>query len=120
VLAVLGAFLVFMLLDFVALLALVEMNLLNVPDLVVVMLGVAVVALMSFFAILGRPSYRFLPPTAKGPPLLRMEPDRTFVLSTSYAVIDDQGSAWPGCEPTTLPMPCASAGTFTMPMRLCG
>jgi hypothetical protein len=93
VLGLLTAFLVFMLLESVGVVIVVsEIRLQGVGTVLglvaAVALAAAMVALMVFQAILGRPHYRFLPAPATGKPLLRMQPETTLGFSTWYTLLD--------------------------------
>jgi hypothetical protein len=96
VLAVLGAVAVFMVLDFAVVLTMTTAGHLDTTSLVVLVVTLlmtsAVAALMVFFAILGRPYYRFLLADGTGQPLVQMQPDATFGFSTRYTVLDGQGA----------------------------
>jgi hypothetical protein len=93
VLGLLTAFLVFLLLEsvgvMIVLIAIMPRGDGGVLGLVLVMvLASALVALMVFQAILGRPHYRFLPAPATGKALLRMQPGTTLGFSTWYTLLD--------------------------------
>jgi hypothetical protein len=95
VLGLLAAVAVFMVLDFVVVLLLIPAGELDFTSMVVLlvtlMLLCVVVAIMVFFAILGRPHYRFLLADGTGPPFVRMQPHATLGFSTRYTVTDGQG-----------------------------